>query len=141
MNKNGFTLIEMLFVLGILSVLLLVTVPLNIQTLDKQRTKQFLDTFEFDVLYIQSLTSTSDESEPIRIRFHDDHYKIRQGRKTLTIRSYPSGLTLDKRTGDTITFSNSGTILDPRTLKVKANDGDYHIVFPLGKGRCYIVKL
>ena len=140
MNKNGFTLLEVLFTLGVLSILLFISVPISFSTLEKQQIQQFFNTFEFDVLYIQHLSTTSDEF--IKIRFYEDHYKVYKGSKEkLAIRNYPDGLQVDRRVNPEISFYVSGIVEKPGTIKVTTNDGTYHIVFPLGKGRCYIVKV
>lgn len=140
MRKNGFTLLEMLFVLGILSILLFISIPLNIATLEKQQIEQFFNTFESDVLYIQSTTTSS--NKPVKIRFMEDRYKIRQSNHApLAIRNYPEGLKMDWRKKPYLVFNETGTVINPRTIKVTTKQGTYNIVFPLGKGRCYIVKI
>lgn len=139
-KRNGFTLIEMLIVLGILSVLLLISSPLNYSALEKQRTKQFFDTFEFDVLYIQNLSTSSENS--LKIRFFDNNYKVFNAiNQVIETRIYPDGMIIDPWVHSTITFNQNGTFMKPGKIKVTTNHGMYHIVFPLGKGRCYIVEI
>lgn len=140
MRRNGFTLLEMLFALGVLSILVFISIPLNIATLEKRQIEQFFHTFESDVLYIQNLTSSS--KEPVKIRFMKDQYKIRKSNHApLAIRHYPEGLKMDWRKKPDLVFKESGTVINPRTIKVTTKHGTYNIVFPLGKGRCYIVKI
>lgn len=139
MNKNGFTLIEMLVVLGIVSILLLLSAPLTISTLEKQRDKQFLDVFKFDVLYIQNLASTT--KEPITLTFYKDRYEInKHHKKSFIVRQYPNGWELEERPNNSIKFKQNGTFIKPRTFLIASKNTAYQIIFPLGKGRCYIVK-
>ncbi|MBM7597973.1 competence protein ComGD [Virgibacillus halotolerans] len=139
-NNNAFTLLEVLFAMGILSLLLFISIPLNLTTLEKQQIEQFFKTFESDVLYIQNSSITTDEI--IYLRFLDDRYILRKANgNSMATRNYPKGLKIDSRTKPDIVFHETGTIINPRTIKVTTNNGTYHIVFPLGKGRCYIVKI
>ncbi|MYL58265.1 prepilin-type N-terminal cleavage/methylation domain-containing protein, partial [Virgibacillus halodenitrificans] len=56
-NKNGFTLIEMLLVLSIVSILSLLSVTWSLSAISKQEREQFINTLENDTLYIQQVTS------------------------------------------------------------------------------------
>ncbi|WP_404453002.1 prepilin-type N-terminal cleavage/methylation domain-containing protein [Virgibacillus necropolis] len=72
--KNGFTLIEVIFVLGVLSILLLLSTPIKVSILDNQKEKQFLTTFENDILYMQSLSYLSEEYFGLKIK--SDSYTL-----------------------------------------------------------------
>ncbi|MGJ9456958.1 competence type IV pilus minor pilin ComGD [Oceanobacillus sp. CF4.6] len=139
-NCNGFTLLEVLFVLTSLSVILLLFPTINLDAIEKQQEKQFLETFQFDVLYVQSL-STLNTDEKVFIRLYKDHYKILQGtKKTIAERFYPSGLLIDPRGNADIIFNENGTFLYPRTIKITTKHAVYDAVFQLGKGRFYIAE-
>lgn len=140
MRKNGFTLLELSIVLAIWSVLLLLTTPIIFNQIDKQEENHFFETFQLDVLYIQSLAMVTKEEE-VRIKFYDQHYSILQGRnKTVTVRDIPRDWQVNTRVVSSISFNEKGTIRKPGTIEIKTSRETYHIIFPFGKGRCYIVK-
>ncbi|WP_337019685.1 competence type IV pilus minor pilin ComGD [Oceanobacillus massiliensis] len=139
-NYNGFTLLEVLFVLAIFSIVLILAPPLNSETLRKQQEKQFLELFKFDVLYIQNLSSMG-TGDKVFIRLYSDHYKILRGtRKPIAHRPYPSGLTIDGRGISDISFNEKGTVLHPRKILITTDHTAYDVVFQLGKGRFYIAE-
>lgn len=73
-DHRGFTLLEVLIVLSILSILITLSVPISKSLFEKQEEKQFLNTLESDILYIQNLSlGTRSRST---IEFHKDHYTI-----------------------------------------------------------------
>ncbi|MFD1850617.1 competence type IV pilus minor pilin ComGD [Oceanobacillus bengalensis] len=134
--RNGFTLVEVLFVLTILSILLLFTPKPNLTSLNNIHVQQFFKVLQSDVLYAQTLTPTSKYN--IRIRFYADKYVVYDDNIILETRNYPKGLSVDTRTNDTFEFSNAGTIKNPRAIIFATKDVEYRIVFPFGKGRFYI---
>ncbi|RYG74686.1 prepilin-type N-terminal cleavage/methylation domain-containing protein [Lentibacillus lipolyticus] len=136
-SKNGFTLVEMLLVLSIWSVLILLTVPTQFQVLEHKTEKQFLNTLEMDLLYVQSLSYNS--RAVYRLTFPDDHhYEIRKGFTPIVERKVPEGWNVQKRTLPEISFNHQGTIRDPGTFSIETTSSTYNIVCPFGKGRCYI---
>ena len=143
-NNHGFTLIEVIFVLGVLSILLLLSAPLKVSILDNQKEEQFLTTFQNDLLYMQSISYLS--KEYIGMEIKADHYTIITDGHENNIavrRSIPADWDFDLRTFKTglISFNRNGTIRTPGNIHLTTNNASYKIVFPLGKGRCYIEKL
>ncbi|MFA1821548.1 competence type IV pilus minor pilin ComGD [Virgibacillus oceani] len=137
-NKNGFTLIEMLIALSIVMIMLLLVVPISLSTLDAAEEEQFLQTLEFDVLYIQSMAG---ENLLTSIRFADDHYRIIRGNQEGFIkRDYPKDVTINSRISNEITFDHRGSIRNPRTIEIHTKNASYRMIFPFGKGRYYIEK-
>lgn len=140
-RKNGFTLIEMLFVLSICSIIITLSVPLIFSTLEKQEEKRFLETFEFDVLYMQNLSIGKTDGY-LRIEFYEDNYSILNGTtdETLLVRNYPKHVTVTINTWamKSISFNKNGVIKFPGNVSIVINNTEYILVFPLGKGRFYI---
>jgi competence protein ComGD len=135
-RKNGFTLIEMLIALSIVMMMLLLVVPISLSTLEAAEEKQFFQTLEFDMLYIQNMAH---EDILFSIRFSDDHYRIVRGNQGGTIRrNYPKGVTIDAHTNRVITFEHHGSIRNPRTIHIHTEEASYDMIFPFGKGRYYI---
>lgn len=138
-NQNGFTLMEMLIVLSIVSLLFLILPSINIKSLENQQDKQFLETFKFDVLYVQNM-STLVTTDKAYIRIYKDHYKIRQKDKIIAERPYPKGLSINHAGHGDIRFHEKGTFIYPRTMIITTRHAVYKAVFQPGKGRFYIAK-
>lgn len=141
-NKNGFTLIESLLVLGVLAVCILLSPPIKTSILDNQKEKQFLATFENDLLFMQSISYLS--AENFRMEIKSDTYLISGGHQSdlFLSRSIPKGWVFNLWTiqSGSISFNQNGTIRQSGTIQLVTDRSTYKIVFPLGKGRCYIEK-
>lgn len=137
-NKNGFTLIEMLFTLAILSILILLFVPSFNKTVQNQQVNQFLHVLQSDVLYMQNL-STGNKSD-IRMIFNENHYVVTNylSNDIFIERQYPNDVTIQTRTINYVSFNDKGTIRYPGTIQIKSRHKNYRVIFPLGKGRFYI---
>ena len=134
---NGFTLIEMLFVVMILGVLIFIAVPIVIKSIERQEIKQFFAVLEADVFFIQNQALGTRQN--YRIVFDEDYYIILGDKNGNDIkRHYPTHFTQDVKINNRVTFSTQGTIIDPIKLLFKHRDTKYKIVFPLGKGRYYV---
>ena len=140
MIKNGFTLIEMLLVLSVLSIIILLAVPLQFSSLTKQEENQFIELFMHDVLLIQNQASVNSK-DSMSIKFHDDHYSIMQRtiEQPFAKRNYPDGWSILGINRD-IEFSESGSFLYPRKIVMYSKEERIAFTFPLGKGRFYVEK-
>ncbi|WP_077326957.1 competence type IV pilus minor pilin ComGD [Virgibacillus siamensis] len=138
-GKNGFTLLEVLFVLAILSVLLLLSGPIHVSTLEKQAEKQFLNTLEMDIFYLQNLSYGSRGA--YRIEFADSKgYTIKDVKNVIVRREVPEGWQIDHTTFPIISFNHDGLINQPGSLFIHAKRNTYKLICPFGKGRCYVAK-
>lgn len=137
-KEQGFTLLEVLFVLSIISIVLVLSAPLHVETLEKQQGRQFLNTFESDVLYIQNKSMNTGKT--VDMVFRENHYSIRVGLRTEKQRSLPPGWEIDASAIPVLSFNSSGTIRWPGTIHFYSKHAAYDVVCPLGKGRCYIVE-
>lgn len=139
-NEKGFTLIEVLLVLTLISTLIVLIAPIHVQQVNIQEEKQFLELLEFDILYTQSLSIM--ENEEVKIIFKNNEYVIVQGIKgsRLLARRIPKGWTVNLNGLTSIAFDEKGKIRQPGTFKIHTNTSSYNVVFPFGKGRGYIVK-
>lgn len=138
-SENGFTLIEVLFVLAIWSILLLLSSPLNVSVLEKHTEKKFLETFQMDILYMQNLSYGS--RDYYRLIFQDNKsYIIKKDHSSefLVERSIPDGWQVTNWSLPIISFNKKGTITQPGNLKIKTANHLYKVICPLGKGRCYV---
>ena len=138
MNKNGFTFLEMLIVLSIVALLMILTVPLQFNTLNNLKEEQFIEQLKLDVLLVQNQTSHHGVNQ-MSIRFHDHYYRVLHGRNpTYADRDYPAGWSTIA--GQTIRFKETGTFLEPRRIPMYTPTDRIHFVFTLGKGRFYVER-
>ncbi|SFA71205.1 competence protein ComGD [Lentibacillus halodurans] len=137
--RNGFTLIEVLFVLSVLSLLILISAPIHFSVLDKKTEESFLYTLEMDLLYMQTMSYNSRTN--YRMTFPDQkHYVIKKNHSIIQEREVPEGWEIDPRILPTISFNKDGTIREPGTFAIQTSANKYSVVCPLGKGRCYFAK-
>lgn len=142
--NKGFTLLESLLVLMIVSIMSLVLI-VNIQPVhDKKVTQTFFEQFEKDLLYAQQYAMTYQKR--VFIAFdHEKHlYRIQLNTTgdDLVIRDLNKDFqftfgTLPKR----FSYTSNGAIDRSGTMLVKYKDKSYRVVFYLGRGRFYVEEL
>lgn len=140
-KEGGFTLVEVLLVLSIWSILILFVMPIDLDRLETKQEEKFLETLAFDVLYIQSL-STTVEDDHMRIQFYRDGYTVRVGtfENEMIYRQAPKGWSISYRVLPMISFDKYGRIKKPGNVLIHTNQTTYRIIFPFGKGRFYVVE-
>lgn len=137
-NELGFTLLELLAVLLVISVLLAIVIPFSYSIIQKQQTKHFLNLLESDIFYIQNQSIGTRTNG--RIILEQDRYLrvVGIGDKGETIiRPYPRNtdvISAYRR----ISFNNKGNFTTPNSYIIRINGIQYKLVFALGKGRYYI---
>src|SRR5699024_12668189 len=89
-NNPGFTLVELLYVLSLVSVMSLLTVPILNKSCDSVQIKLFFQVLAEDTLYIQNTACS--EGTKMQLTFTDDKYKIKRGKHTILSRKLPKGL-------------------------------------------------
>lgn len=139
-SRNGFTLLEVLIVLFMWSFLVLLIAPFHFSHIETQQEDSFFETFAYDVLYTQSLSTTT--KDYIQINLYEDRYTIRRGYKgeVLLTRNIPSDWVIKAKVFHTISFDDKGRIRMPGTFFIQTKDDEYSVVFPFGKGRYHVVK-
>ncbi|MUV39648.1 hypothetical protein JNUCC1_03532 [Lentibacillus sp. JNUCC-1] len=135
-NEKGFTLTEMLIILGVVSAFLLIMAPLNSDRLQEQKEVHFLKTLQSDLLYTQMLAASHPElSVRLRINGTEQFYTIFTGTIPIVEREIP-GQWIDKK--HEIVFFSSGVVKQPASFLITTPRQMYKFVFPLGKGRARI---
>ncbi|MRG86577.1 competence type IV pilus minor pilin ComGD [Salinibacillus xinjiangensis] len=142
-NQSGFTLVEMLIVLSLFMTIFVVTLPLNDDVYEKLEVRQFLDTLEMDILYMQNYTITY-QSE-VRLVFQPDNHSYHlidtKRQVKLMERSYPRTIELNLNVFPTrFAFNLTGTLRTPGSFLVNTRAESYKVTFPFGKGRFYVTK-
>src|SRR5690625_439944 len=142
-NEAGFTLIEMLIVLSIVSLIL------SIMFVDysKRSYEQSFDTwyqqFELDLLYSQKYTMVTRQVLRLTINRDSNSYSLRNDGSSpaLIMRNIPADW--DVRVTSVrhpISFTHYGAIVGPGQILVRTKNARYSITFPFGKSRSYYVK-
>lgn len=138
-KMGGFTLVEMLLVLSLLSIIILLSIPIHHEIVTKEDENRFMQILLFDILYVQNLAMTT--SDPVILRFKNDHYVIlRQTDQVLYKRTIPSNIIIQTNTLKQISFTSTGTIRKAGTMRFNASTRTFKLICPLGKGRCYSEK-
>lgn len=137
----GFTLIEQLMSLTILTILILMILPMTFTRMDDVEEQQFFKILSNDILYVQNM-AINHPSLRTRLRFHQTHYEVLTGyivEKSFR-RPIPDGWKISSNYLSEIAFSKTGTIRQAGTITITTSNNKYDLIFPLGKGREYIVK-
>ncbi len=137
-NKSGFTVLESLIALAILSLTLAHTLPLLHQTMDTFSLNRTLSTFRSDLALVRQHNMTPSR-HPLQLKIYPDQvtYEVQTtiGAKTLLKRSLPPGLYFKtNQTQHLITFNGSGNISHAHTLRLMSPYQTKHIVFSIGSG-------
>lgn len=140
MRERGFTLLEVIIVMGICSIILLLLVPITYRQVEIRQEETFLESFEFDLLYMQRLSLLT--QEPVSLRERNHQYVILTGAREDVIlrKNIPNGWKLDMKSLPYISFDHNGRIRQPFTIILYTRNSKYNIIFPMGKGRAYAVK-
>lgn len=138
MRQGGFTFLEMLLVLSIVSILSVVTY-FNVAPLyEKQKVEQFLKQFSQDILYMQQLAINRRNHHILRW-FPEKHmYSISESGKerSILLRKYEDDIQIDLNTfPNPMTYNASGNINKGGTIVLSYRKRTYEIVFQLGRGR------
>lgn len=140
-NQKGFTLIEVLVVLGIKLLIILLIIPLAYENIAKTEMEVFFAELKCDVDLVQSHNyQTNDFYE---LTFNKKSYKLIKNSTNQLIKekSYPGGVTVDKRVFESVIYQNNGTFRTPgRIIFKEENKRSHELIFPFGKGGFYIVS-
>lgn len=136
-SQKGFTLIEMLLVLFIVSTLLFIASVGLKKTYDDIVISTFLNTFENDIYTAQALAISSNSK--VKIKFYDGYYEIvhTDGYK----RYYNSNIIIDENNIEELYFNKNGNISQGGTMYIYYEEYEYKFIFNLGMGRFYYERM
>ncbi|MDQ0256286.1 competence protein ComGD [Evansella vedderi] len=141
-KNNGYTLIEMLLVLLLISSILLIVIPNFTKSVHSKNVDYFFEQLEKD-LYESQMTAMTD-GVIIRFVFSPtlNNYTIRHGVTIVETRTFPEGLTVKIGTlgYNDLRFLPTGTISSPGSLVFNYKNDRYVLVFQFVRGRFYIDK-
>ncbi|WP_026689284.1 prepilin-type N-terminal cleavage/methylation domain-containing protein [Alteribacter aurantiacus] len=142
-NNKGYTLIELVVVVSILSVLLMVAIP-GIKKPEANEAELFFEVLEKDLYYAQIKAITDGLSVHFVFNAHEGYYKVMQGRTELRVRTFPEGLNFS---GTSMGLSNPRFLPSGRIERSGTTSFIYHgstiyrVVFVFIRGRFYIEKI
>jgi competence protein ComGD len=142
-NERGFTMVEMLLVLCIVSVIgSLVFVNLS-SAYESKKIDHFMEQLYIDLLYAQEYAMS--HSFDMKVHFREGHYEIRGSAyndPTVLKRTYDDEIVVDVVTvSNPVVFKKSGNIEKPGAVFVGYKDKRFRLVFQLGRGRLYYEKI
>ncbi|WP_371018264.1 competence type IV pilus minor pilin ComGD [Pseudalkalibacillus sp. JSM 102089] len=142
-NSFGYTMLEMMIVLSVLSILLCLIFLHISPTQNASSTRHFLGDIQSDLRYTQELAYVNKSSYRFSISPSKGSYSI-QGTASTVVKSneIPEHITIDEGTmGYQIVFGGNGNVQKAGTLYIKAGKEEYKLVVQVGAGRFYIKKL
>lgn len=140
MNNKGFTLIEMVIVLSILSIIVLITIYISINSVDKFGLTSGINDFETKLEYLE--TKSLSTKQPILVWFKPNSTKIQYQINNGNINSinlYKGKISKDNKF-TTLVYDGEGNINQFGTLKLEFNNKRYLVIFRIEKGRYRIVE-
>lgn len=138
MKEEGFTLLEMLLVLGVISILSVVTYFNLYPLYEKKKAEQFVEQFSQDVLLMQQFAISHRNYYTLRWFPHQSMYSISAtgGSEPVFQRYYDETIEVDLYTfPNPMTYSSTGNINRGGTIIITYKSITYRIVFQLGRGR------
>lgn len=116
-NNSGFTLIEMVVTIAVISIVLAVTIPkfdLDFGYMDKMASE-----FLMDVRYIQTEhMKVADSNYEMKIFKNMNTYEVRQGLDVEKVVRFKERYSIMYINGDTISFTNDGTPINAGTFTI-----------------------
>ncbi|WP_188206151.1 competence type IV pilus minor pilin ComGD [Alkalibacillus aidingensis] len=144
MNSKGFTLVEVLIVLSIVTTITYFSLNMFQEIQNKRTINQFFATFEQDIFYIQQYTLLNQSRLTLTFQPHSHGYRIYDNplMPAHIVRQFDD--TIIFHTTDLnhkIRFNTTGNISQPGSFEVIIHNQTYRITFPFGKGRYYVTQL
>jgi competence protein ComGD len=140
-NNNGFTLIEMMIVLCILTAVTSI-VFVSYQSLhERQQTERFFEQLKKDLYFAQQTAMIENTGIQVLFDQKNDNYKVTKSTIPILERSYDSDILIESGSlGLKVVYLSSGNISEPGTINIKTGGDTYDLVFQLGRGRFHIEK-
>lgn len=137
-SECGFTLVEALISLIIVSILSLVSYPFIVNLYDYICLNQAIITFQSDLHYVRDFNMmplAGDQPMTLQIHHHEDRYVILIGNGILLERDLPNRVTMPHVDSiSEISFNRQGNLGQGRTLQVVSQTNQRDVVFSVGVG-------
>lgn len=137
-NECGFTLVEALISLVIVTTMSLISYPFIINLYDYIRLNQALTTFQADLHYVRDFNMmplAGDQRMTLRIHHNEDRYIILIGNDVRLERNLPNRVTMPHNNNrSNISFNRQGNLGAGRTIRVTSRRIERRVVFSVGVG-------
>ncbi|WP_209123046.1 competence type IV pilus minor pilin ComGD [Alkalihalobacillus sp. BA299] len=139
-SKQGYTLIELLIVLTIISIVGSVTLIFLHSSYSSYERNQLVSQLENDLYYTQQLAISNGTPSVFYINTSKSIYGVKQNNQLIYEQPFNLNVTFERGSLgiDDIKFLSNGNISKSGTLFMYVENQRYAIVFLLGKGRFYI---
>jgi len=137
-NERGFTLIEALVSLVIVSIFTLVSFPFVVNLYDYIRLNQALTMIQADLHYVRDFNMMplqDDQRMTLRIYHDQDRYVILANQEVRLERDLPQNVSMpSQNTVTNITFNARGNLGMGRTILITSSQHERRLVFSVGVG-------
>ena len=141
-NKRGYTLIELLMVVALLSLLLFIAVP-RFSFVHAMREKQEIKYLYKDLLYARNKAVVEKKSISFDIDLAKNSYKISEGTKEIKKVNLKNGVILEGCTKENLLFNRIGSSgNNAQTITFRTRSGDwYQITIPVATPNITLKKV
>ncbi|WP_162595822.1 competence type IV pilus minor pilin ComGD [Bacillus sp. CGMCC 1.16541] len=141
-NQRGFTLVEMLIVLGVIQVMTSISLLVVQPLIEQYRIQFFLKQLQTDLFYMQQVAMTQTDRATFTFDSTTSTYYAVQRNEILFEKSYDSSIIISSVSGpNRVRYNSRGNISQGKTFFVRSGDTSYRLVFQIGRGRFYVEKL
>jgi competence protein ComGD len=141
-DQRGFTFMELIIVLLLISSIGAIAYPKFDRFLKNRETEYFIRTFQKDIVHMQQ--KAINESRIYNLSIDNDKhlYEIRgNGSDHPTKRYFPKHIHFESFSMLlSVQFNQAGNISRAGTLYIHSANGSYKMVFQIGKGKFYVTK-
>lgn len=137
-NEQGFTLIEMLFVLFIVMCLTSIVTRISMKVIETKEIERFFTQLELDIQFIQMQSMQQREVVSIKFEAPTNRYIIKKDFYTIDYeRPFPKNVEFlsGSSTFFTIIYNANGNVSRAGTLYFNTSDGLRKVIITLGAGR------
>lgn len=124
MNKSGFTLIEILFAIGIIAVTAVIGIPFYQNAVKNLNLNSVSRSVASDLRYAQQLAVTTQANHSVIFDISGNSYRLKNedSQNTIKAADINDGISLDSIVGlenDTVTFNATGAATSTGTITLK----------------------
>ena len=120
-SERGFTLLELMLVIGIIAVILTFAIPNFRPALDDARLEQAVQQLEADLMYARQLART--EQTASDVVFSSAGYEIKINNSVIKTQTLASGTQWDPVPSSSLSFGSDGRWVSDAAIWLKAADG------------------